>query len=61
MLWVSANELIININKIHCISFFNDIEFKIVMNNKYLVQVSEIKFRGLIIDNSLNLHLILNS
>ena len=35
-------------------SFRNDIEFEIEIENEPLVQVSETKFLGLIIDNSLN-------
>ena len=54
MLWVKSNKLTINIVKTHCMSFRNDIEFEIAIVNNPLVQVSEIKFLGLIIDNSLN-------
>ena len=54
MLWVKSNKLIINIDKTHCISFRNDIEYEITIENKPLIQVSETKFLGLIIDNSLN-------
>ena len=57
MLWVSANrlpKLTINIDETHCMSFRNDIEFEIVIENKPLVHVSEEKFLGLIIDSLLN-------
>ena len=54
MLWVKSNKLTINFDKTHCMSFRNDIEFEIEIENELLVQVSETKFLGLIIDNSLN-------
>ena len=54
MLWVKSNKLTINIEKTHCMSFRNDIEFEIEIENEPIVQVSEKKFLGLIIDNSLN-------
>ena len=55
MLWVvSANKFTINIDKTQCMSCRNDIEFYIVIENKYLVQVYETKFLWLIIDSSLN-------
>ena len=53
--WVNANKLTINIDKFTaCISIRNDIEFEIVIENKHLVQVYEMKFLVLTIDNSLN-------
>ena len=51
MLWVISNKLIINIDKTHSMSFINDIEFEIEIENELLVQVSETKFLGHIIDN----------
>ena len=54
MLWVKSNKLTINIDKTHCMSFRNDMEFKIEIENELLVQVSETKLFGLINDNSLN-------
>ena len=51
---VSANKLTINIDKTHCMSFRNDIEFENSIENKPLIQVSETKLLGLIIYNSLN-------
>ena len=50
MLWVSANKLTINIDKTHCISFRNDIQFEIVIENKHLIQVSETKFLWHLLD-----------
>ena len=52
MLWVKSNELIINIDKTHCISFINYIEFEIAIENKPIVKLSEKKLLRLIIDNS---------
>ena len=46
MLWVSENKLTINIYKTHCISPRNYMEFEIVIENKHLVQVSEISYLG---------------
>ena len=54
MLWVKSNKLTINIYTNHCISFRNDIEFVIEIENEPLVQVSETKFLEIIIYNSLN-------
>ena len=42
--------LIINIDITKCMSFRNDIEFEILIENKPLVQVSETKFLVLFID-----------
>ena len=37
MLWVKSNKLTINIDKTHCMSFRNDIEIEIAIENNPLV------------------------
>ena len=48
------NKLSINIDKMHCMSFKNDIIFNINIDNTIVSQVTSTKFLGISLDTCLN-------
>ena len=51
---IKLNTLSINIDKMHCMSFKNDIIFNINIDNTLLSQVPSTKFLGINLDTCLN-------